>query len=136
MKRLLAEFKEFINRGNLLAIAIGFVVGGSFSSLVSALVENIIMPLVAIPFGRPNFDSVLVFTVNDAEIRVGAFLTVGVTFLSMAFVLFLLLKAYNRATGQSPATPPSEVALLTDIRDELKSLRESTNRRSDAHERG
>lgn len=121
--RLLEEFKGFINRGNLLAIAIGFVLGGSFSGLVTALVENVIMPLVAIPFGEPNFDTVLVLTVNDAEIRFGAFLTVAVTFLSIAFVLFSLVKIYNKATGSEPTPPPTETALLEQIRTELEAIR-------------
>lgn len=120
---LLAEFREFINRGNLLAIAIGFVLGGSFSGLVTSLVENVIMPLVAIPFGEPNFDSALVLTVNDAEIRFGAFLTVAVTFLSIAFVLFVLLKMYNRATGSEPTAPPTDTVLLSEIRSELQAIR-------------
>jgi large conductance mechanosensitive channel len=120
---LLAEFREFINRGNLLAIAIGFVLGGSFSGLVTALVENVIMPLVAIPFGEPNFDTALVLTINDAEIRFGAFLTVAVTFLSIAFVLFVLLKVYNRATGAVPTPPQTEVALLGQIHEELQAIR-------------
>jgi large conductance mechanosensitive channel len=124
MRKLMAEFKDFINKGNLLAIAIGFVVGGAFSSLVTALVENVIMPLVAIPFGEPKFDDTLVLHLNDAEIRFGAFLTVAVTFLSIAFVLFLLLKAYNKATGTPAEAPPSEMALLGSIRDELKLIRE------------
>lgn len=121
--QILREFRDFINRGNLLAIAIGFVIGGSFSGLVTALVENVIMPLVAIPFGEPNFDTVLVLTVNDAEIRFGAFLTVAVTFLSIAFVLFLMLKIYNRATGSEPEPPPTEVALLAEIHAELRNIR-------------
>ena len=107
-----------------MAIAIGFVVGGAFSSLVTALVENVIMPLVAIPFGEPKFDDVLILHLNDAEIRFGAFLTVAVTFLSIAFVLFLMLKAYNKATGSPAEAPPNEMALLTSIRDELKTIRE------------
>jgi len=124
MKKLMSEFKDFINKGNLLAIAIGFVVGGAFSSLVTALVENVIMPLVAIPFGEPKFDDVLILHLNDAEIRFGSFLTVAVTFLSIAFVLFLMLKAYNKATGSPAEAPPTEMALLASIRDELKSIRE------------
>lgn len=121
--RFLAEFKEFINRGNLLAIAIGFVLGGSFSGLVTALVENVIMPLVAIPFGEPNFDTALVLRINDAEIRFGAFLSVAVTFLSIAFVLFVLLKIYNRATGIDPVAPPTETVILGDIHAELQAIR-------------
>lgn len=129
MRRLFSEFKDFINRGNLLAIAIGFVVGGAFSGLVSALVENIIMPLVAIPFGEPKFDDVLILHLNDAEIRFGAFLTVAVTFLSIAFVLFLMLKAYNKAMGTPAEAPPGEVALLTSIRDELRAIREQNEKK-------
>lgn len=124
MRKLLSEFKDFINKGNLLAIAVGFVIGGAFSSLVTALVENVIMPLVAIPFGEPKFDDVLILHLNDAEIRFGSFLTVAVTFLSIAFVLFLMLKAYNKATGSPAEAPPTEMSLLADIRDELRAIRE------------
>ena len=120
---LLKEFRDFVNRGNLLAIAVGFVLGGSFSGLVTSLVENVIMPLVAIPFGEPNFDTVLVLTINGAEIRFGAFLTGAVTFLSIAFVLFTLLPVYNRATGAEPAAPPTETTLLGEIHAELRAIR-------------
>ena len=125
LKTYLSEFREFINKGNLVAIAIGFVMGSAFTGLVTALVENVIMPIVAIPFGKPNFDGVLVLTINDAEIRFGAFLTVAVTFLSIAFVLFTILKIYNRATGDEAVAPPSEIGLLTEIRDELRARRPS-----------
>lgn len=124
MKKLFGEFKDFINKGNLLAIAVGFVIGGSFSGLVTALVENVIMPIVAIPFGKPNFDNVLVLTLNHAEIRFGAFLTVAVTFVSIAFVLFLMLKAYNRATGSKAEAPaPPDVVALNAILEELRAIR-------------
>ena len=125
LKTYLSEFREFINKGNLVAIAIGFVMGSAFTGLVTALVENVIMPIVAIPFGKPNFDGVLVLTINDAEIHFGAFLTVAVTFLSIAFVLFTILKIYNRATGDEAVAPPSEIGLLTEIRDELRARRPS-----------
>lgn len=124
IKRFVAEFRDFINKGNLVAIAIGFVMGSAFTGLVTALVENVIMPLVAIPFGQPNFDDALVLTLNDAQIRFGAFLTVAVTFVSIALVLFLLLKIYNRATGDEVTAPPSEIGLLTEIRDELRARRD------------
>lgn len=128
IKSLLDEFKQFINRGNLLVVAIGFVMGSTFTGLVTALVENVIMPLVAIPFGQPNFDGVLILRINDAEVRFGAFLTVAVTFVLVAFVLFLLLKIYNRAMAAAESdsavpVPPTEVALLTEIRDELRARR-------------
>lgn len=127
LKRFIEEFRDFINKGNLVAIAIGFVMGSAFTGLVTALVENVIMPLVAIPFGKPNFDGALIVTVNDAQIRFGAFLTVAVTFVSIAFVLFLLLKLYNRATGETAAAPPTEIGLLTEIRDELRARRDGAS---------
>ena len=121
---MIAEFRDFINKGNLLAIAVGFVIGGSFSGLVTALVENVIMPLVAIPFGKPNFDNVLILTLNHAEVRFGAFLTVAVTFVSIAFVLFLMLKAYNKATGTRAEAPaPPDVVALNAILAEIKAIR-------------
>jgi large conductance mechanosensitive channel len=128
IKNFLGEFKEFINRGNLLVVAIGFVMGATFTGLVTALVENVIMPIVAIPFGKPNFDGVFILRVNDAEVRFGAFLTVAVTFVLVAFVLFLIMKVYNRAMAtreaDAPArTSPSEIDLLTEIRDELRARR-------------
>jgi large conductance mechanosensitive channel len=125
LTNLFKEFRDFINKGNLLAIAVGFVIGGAFSGLVKSLVEEVVMPIVAIPFGTPNFDKALILHINDAEIRFGAFLTVVVTFLSISFVLFLLLKAYNKATGTEAVAPPTpDVVLLTSIRDELKAIRE------------
>jgi large conductance mechanosensitive channel len=128
IKNFLGEFKDFINRGNLLVVAIGFVMGATFTGLVTALVENVIMPIVAIPFGKPNFDGVFILRVNDAEVRFGAFLTVAVTFVLVAFVLFLIMKVYNRAMvrkeAEAPApTSPSEIDLLTEIRDELRAHR-------------
>jgi large conductance mechanosensitive channel len=133
VRRFLAEFKEFINKGNLLAIAIGFVMGAAFTAVVNALVENVIMPIVAIPFGKPNFDAALVLTLNDAEIRFGAFITAAVTFLSVAFTLFLILKAYNRATSlltngepevvDEPAPPSQEAELLRDLLNEMRAMR-------------
>ena len=128
IKNFLGEFKEFINRGNLLVVAIGFVMGATFTGLVTALVENVIMPIVAIPFGKPNFDGVFILRVNDAEVRFGAFLTVAVTFVLVAFVLFLIMKVYNRALATREAETvapagPSEIDLLVEIRDELRARR-------------
>lgn len=128
IKNFLGEFKEFVNRGNLLVVAIGFVMGATFTGLVTALVENVIMPIVAIPFGKPNFDDVFILRANDAEVRFGAFLTVAVTFVLVAFVLFLIMKVYNRAMVRQEAeapvpAPPTELDVLTEIRDELRARR-------------
>lgn len=137
MRRFLSEFKDFIDKGNLLAIAIGFVMGAAFTAVVTALVDNVIMPVVAIPFGKPNFDAALVLTVNDAQIRFGAFVTAAVSFLSVAFTLFLILKVYNRALAavprradeqqSEPATPAPDIVLLTEMVAELRALRNDVN---------
>jgi large conductance mechanosensitive channel len=123
MKAFILEFKEFINKGNLLGIAVGFVMGVAFAAVITALVDNIIMPIVAIPFGKPNFDSVMILTVNDAEIRFGAFITALVTFVAIAFTLFVLLKAYNKATKGEATAPPNDIILLKGILDEMQGLR-------------
>ncbi len=83
---MFSEFKEFINKGNMLGIAVGFVMGAAFTAVVTALVDNVIMPITAIPFGTPNFDSALILTINGAEIKFGAFLTALVTFVLIAVV--------------------------------------------------
>ncbi len=120
MKDITKEFKEFVSRGNLIELAVAFVLGITFAALIKAFIDNIVMPIIAIPFGKPNFDSALVITINDAEIRVGAFITVLVTFVAVAAVLFLIVMAYNRFTKRDTTAPASEVDLLTEIRDELR----------------
>jgi large conductance mechanosensitive channel len=124
MSSFVREFKEFISRGNLVDLAVGFVLGISFAGVIAAFTDYVLMPIVAIPFGEPNFDSALVLTVNDAEIRFGAFLTVFVTFVLTAFVLFLIIKAYNRFRKGEATEVTSEVGLLKDIRAELRKLNE------------
>lgn len=131
MKAFMAEFKDFINKGNLLGIAVGFVMGVAFTALITAFVDYIVMPIIAIPFGEPNFDSVMVITVNDAEIRVGSFLTVAVTFVMIAFTVFVLLKAYNKATKGEATAPPNDIALLNGILAEMKGLRADMTSGSD-----
>ncbi len=123
MKAFIAEFKEFINKGNLLGIAVGFVMGIAVTAMVTALVDNIIMPIVGIPFGKPNFDDALVLTINDSEIKFGAFLTAVVSFLAIAFTVFWMLKVYNRLTHGEATAPPNEVVLLSGILEEMRGVR-------------
>jgi large conductance mechanosensitive channel len=123
------EFRDFINKGNLLDVAVGFVMGAAFTAVVNALVDNVIMPIAAIPFGQPNFDSALILTINGAEIKFGAFITALVTFLIVAFTIFLILKAYNSAARdveeEEEEAPPAkdEVSLLGELVDEIKGMR-------------
>jgi len=123
VKSFYLEFKEFINKGNLLAIAVGFVMGVATAALITALVEDVIMPIIAIPFGEPNFDQALIVTVNDSRILFGAFLTALVTFLAISFTVFLLLKGYNKLTKGEATAPAGDLALLGGILEELKGIR-------------
>ena len=119
------EFRDFIAKGNMIDIAVGFIMGAAFTALVSSLVENVLMPIIGIPFGEPSFDSI-VWTVNGSEILIGTFLTGLVTFLLVAVgVFFFIVKPYNayraRTEGddEEEDSGPSEVDLLTEIRDAL-----------------
>jgi large conductance mechanosensitive channel len=117
---VLKEFKEFISKGNLIEIAVGLILALAFAGLVTSFTENLINPLIGAIFGQPNFDS-LTIGIGDAELRYGAFLTTLVNFVIVAFVLFLVIKAYNRAfPKKEEAAGPSEIDLLTEIRDELR----------------
>ena len=96
---MLKEFKEFISKGNLVEIAVGLILALAFAGLVTSFTENLINPIIGAIFGQPNFDS-LVIEMGDAELRYGAFLTTLLNFVIVAFVLFLVVKAYNRMAPQ------------------------------------
>lgn len=123
---MIQEFKDFVAKGNVIMLAVGFIMGVAFQGVVNSLVENVIMPIVAIPFGQPNFDS-LTWTVNDSVIMWGAFVTAAVVFLLTALAVFLfIVKPYNSyqartAEEETADEGPSEVDLLTQIRDSLAS---------------
>lgn len=124
MRKLLKDFKEFAVGGNLVEIAVGLVMALAFAALVTAFVENLIMPIVAGIFGEPNFDGLWAVPVGDAEMQFGTFVTALVTFLSVAFAIyFFVVKPYQgyKAKHEEPAEEagPSEVDLLTQIRDSL-----------------
>lgn len=121
---MIQEFKAFIAKGNVLMLAVGFIMGVAFQAVVTSLVDNVIMPIVAIPFGEPNFDE-LMTVVYGSEIMWGAFVATAVTFLLTAIAVFLfIVKPYNayraRFTGPDGENAgPTEVELLTQIRDLL-----------------
>ena len=128
MRTLLRDFRDFALKSNVVDLAVAVVIGVAFNAIITALVNDVVMPVVAAVFGKPNFDNVLVLTLNHAEIRFGAFLTVAVTFVSIAFVLFLMLKAYNKATGSKAEAPaPPDVAVLNAILDEVRGIRAASN---------
>ena len=116
---MLKEFKEFALKGNLIEIAVGLILALAFAGLVTSFTENLINPIIGAIFGQPNFDS-LVLEVGDAEIRYGAFITVMINFLIVAFVLFLIVQAANRLIKKEEEAGPTEIELLTEIRDSLR----------------
>jgi large conductance mechanosensitive channel len=120
MKGMLEEFKDFVNRGNLVELAIAFVLATAFAPVVLSIVDNIFMPIIAAIVGQPDF-STLGFDIGDARINYGTPLTLIINFLIIAFVCFLVVKAYNRMKKTEPDAGPSEIELLTEIRDALRS---------------
>jgi large conductance mechanosensitive channel len=121
MKDFVAEFKDFINRGNLVELAVAFTLTLFFVPVVNAIVDGIIMQLIAGIFGQPNFDSITV-DIGDAELLIGTVITALVTFLIVAFVCFLIVKAYNAMKAPADEEDaPTEIELLTEIRDALRS---------------
>ena len=95
MRTLLQEFKSFVLRGNLLELAVAFVLALAFAAVVTSLVNDVIMQIVAAIVGKPDF-SALTFSIGKGIIRYGAFLTALVTFLIIAAVLFLIVRAVQR----------------------------------------
>ena len=121
MKSWTQEFKDFINRGNLVELAIAFVLAAAFGLVVLAIVDGVIMPIIAAIFGEPNFDSITI-DIGDGVILIGTAITAIVNFVVIAFVCFLIVKAYNKMRGPVDEDDgPSEVDLLMEIRDELRS---------------
>lgn len=121
MKNFATEFKEFISKGNLVELAVAFVMALFFVPIVNAIVEGVLLQLIAGIFGQPNFDSIG-FDVGDAFVSIGAVITAIVNFVIVAFVCFLIVKAYNhlKQDVEKEAAVPTELDLLTQIRDELR----------------
>lgn len=128
MKKLFQEFKDFAFSGSIIALAVAFVMAKAFGDLIAAAVNNLVMPIVGIIFGEPSFHG-LTWTVNDSIIAYGSFLTALVVFIAVAAGIFFLIvqpyKSYQErvASGaeEAPAAPPADIALLTEIRDALRS---------------
>ena len=121
---MLKEFRNFVANGDVIVLAVGFIMGVAFSALVTSLVEHLIMPIISIPFGQPDF-SELTLEINGSLIAYGSFLTALTVFLLTAVgVFFFIVKPYNIWTtrrGEEEVTGPSELEVLTEIRDTLRS---------------
>jgi large conductance mechanosensitive channel len=137
---MLAEFRKFAMRGNVVDLAIGVMIGAAFGKIVDSLVGDIIMPIIGRIFGGLDFSNYFLGLTTAASqaptydaakkagatLGYGAFLTVAVNFILIAWVLFLIVKAMNRmmvkeqSAPPPPAPPTREQELLTEIRDLLK----------------
>ena len=112
MKKFIEEFKAFALRGNVTDMAIGVIIGGAFTSIVTSLTDNLINPILGL-FGGTDLSG-FVLNIGGVELRYGAFITSIINFLIMAFVLFCLLKAVNKLTAlgkkpEAPAEPTTKV---------------------------
>ena len=97
---MLKEFRNFLMKGNIVELAVAFVMGVAFGALVSSLVDDLVMPIVAMIFGKPDFND-LTFTINDAVFRYGAFITAAITFLATAAAIFVfVVKPYGALTSR------------------------------------
>lgn len=120
------EFKDFVSKGNVIDLAVAVIIGGAFGAIITSLVDDIIMPIIGVLLGGVDFTG-LSIQVGDATINYGSFVQAIVNFVIIAFVLFLMVRGYNRLqkeeeeAPQAPPEPSSEERLLTEIRDILKS---------------
>ncbi len=99
---MLKEFKEFATRGNIMDLAVGVVIGGAFQAIINSLVSDIIMPAVSIITGKVDFSD-MVFTVGEASIKYGNFITAIVNFLIIAFSIFLAITYLNKLNKKMEA---------------------------------
>ena len=115
MKKFFKEFKEFSSKGNVMDMAVGIIIGGAFTAIVTSLVEDIISPILGL-FGGLNFSEMSVTLLGDVTLNYGSFLTAIINFLIMALVIFALIKALNSASKRMkkteeelPAEPTTKV---------------------------
>lgn len=113
MKKFMSEFKEFISRGNVMDMAVGIIIGGAFTSIVSSLVENIINPILGM-FGGMNFDQLHIKLLGEATLNYGKFISAILNFLIMALIVFIIMKTMNRMAEkfkeeEAPAAPTTKV---------------------------
>ncbi len=137
MKKFFEEFKAFALKGNVMSMAVGVIIGGAFQSIVTALTNSFINPLIALIMGGvqrdENGNPIYIggkFTIRGIDFTYGSFLSAVINFLIMALILFLMVRAMNKLMEigkkkeeEKPAAPPEpskEEVLLTEIRDLLK----------------
>jgi large conductance mechanosensitive channel len=121
MKNMVDEFKDFINKGDVVTIAVGLIMALYFAKIVDALLQGVINPIIAAIFGESNFADIG-FLIGDAFISIGLVIDATISFVVVAFILFLMIKAYNSWKDPEEDTDagPTEIELLTQIRDSLQ----------------
>ena len=136
---MIKEFKEFIANGSAFELAVGIIIGIAFGAVVTSLVDDVIMQVIGAIFGKPGFDAVTIHwgdlvgdvgtdakhpaaKIYENNIFIGTFITRIISFVIIGFVLFLLVRIVNRTKRTAEAAPagPTEVELLTEIRDSLR----------------
>jgi large conductance mechanosensitive channel len=119
---MLKEFREFVARGSLVDLAVAFIIGVAFAGVVSAFTDVVLGAVSYAVGGDVTFDRLGVHRGSEIVIPYGAFLSALLDFVLVAFVLFLIVRTYNRFRRRIDAPPsgPTEVELLTEIRDELR----------------
>ena len=120
---MVKEFKEFISRGNMMDLAVGFIIGAAFTAIVNSLVKDLINPLIRLFIGKIDLSN-LKFTIGEATFKYGSFLNAVINFLIIALVVFFLIKLVNKITPkkeveEDPA-PTNEEIYLRQIRDLLQ----------------
>lgn len=117
---MIQEFKDFMDKGGVFEAAVGLVMALAFVPVVDAIIEYLVMPIVAAIVGEPNFNDIGI-DIGDARLGIGFVITALISFIAVALVLFLLVKMYNNATKKTEEDAgPSEIDLLTEIRDGLR----------------
>lgn len=131
MKGFMKEFREFISKGDVMSMAVGIIIGGAFTAIVTSVVEDIIGPLIGLVIGGLDFSN-LSLGVGDAQIMFGNFIQAVINFLITALVLFLIIKSFNKMKEEADKLkkkeeeeaaaddPAEEILLLREIRDSLK----------------
>jgi large conductance mechanosensitive channel len=130
--KMMAEFKAFAMRGNVIDMAVGIVIGGAFGKIVSSFVADVIMPPIGLLMGRVNFSDLVITlqkangTVAAVTLNYGKFIQTLLDFTIVAFAIFMVVKGMNSlkkkeaAAPPAPAAPSKEEVLLAEIRDILK----------------
>lgn len=133
--KVLKEFKEFINRGSVIDLAVGIIIGGAFTSIVNSLVNDIVMPIVSMLIGGFDFSGLKLIIpayiqgIDPATINYGNFIQAAVNFLIIAFVIFLMVRTINNMKKKAAPAPvedkantkaeKDQTAILEEIRDLL-----------------